>query len=94
MSLLLQFMILNFHTDGKPADLGAQFIHGRKGNPVFDIAAKLKRIPFKSSINIVEESLTNSSTVFYTSSGQKVGAIHHLLNQGILKHQNISKNKF
>ncbi|XP_005089069.2 spermine oxidase [Aplysia californica] len=58
--------------DGSPADLGAQFIHGRTGNPVYEIAAKLKRIPFATSVNPVEESLTNPGDIFYTSSGHKI----------------------
>ncbi|XP_012945727.1 spermine oxidase [Aplysia californica] len=58
--------------DGSPADLGAQFIHGRTGNPVYEIAAKLKRIPFAVSINPREESLTNPGNIFYTSSGHKI----------------------
>ena len=65
-------MFIQIQTDGKPADLGAQFIHGRVGNPLYDIVAKLKRIPSHRSINSREEALFNPSQLFCMSSGHRV----------------------
>ncbi|CAG5116424.1 unnamed protein product [Candidula unifasciata] len=57
--------------DGKNIDLGAQFIHGREGNPAFDIAQKLGTVVHLED-QYQSTKLQNAPREFLTSSGEKI----------------------
>uniref|UniRef100_A0A0B6YAY8 Amine oxidase domain-containing protein n=1 Tax=Arion vulgaris TaxID=1028688 RepID=A0A0B6YAY8_9EUPU len=57
--------------DGKIIDIGAQFLHGWEGNPVYEIAHKLGRVAFPDE-DYLNAHLQNTPKEFITSNGEKI----------------------
>ncbi|XP_059177299.1 spermine oxidase-like [Physella acuta] len=75
--------------DNTPIDLGAQFVHGRDGNPAFYIAERLG-MEFYPTTACLQTQLINSPPEFLTSSGHRVsqretGALVEHLTRHLLK---------
>ncbi|KAH9520131.1 hypothetical protein Btru_060074 [Bulinus truncatus] len=56
--------------DGKNLDLGAQFVHGKDGNPAYDIAEKIGLAIFPD--NSANNYLVNTPAEFRTPHGEKI----------------------